>query len=60
MIKILGYIGLLIVAGLLLFFGIGPVLLADGSMTERLITLLVVLVLFGLWGFALRYWMKKN
>lgn len=30
---------------LVTFFGIGPVLLADGSMEERLFTLLVVLLI---------------
>lgn len=31
---------------LVTFFGIGPVLLADGSMQERLFTLLLVLLIF--------------
>ena len=31
---------------LVTLFGLGPVLLADGSMAERLLTLLVVMVLY--------------
>lgn len=38
---------------LVVFFGIGPVLLADGSMQERIFTLLVVLLL--LTGLLLLY-----
>ncbi|TLS35758.1 DUF6954 family protein [Pseudalkalibacillus caeni] len=30
------------------FFGLGPVLLADGSQSERFLTLLVILALYGL------------
>jgi hypothetical protein len=41
------------------FFGLGPVLLADGSKTERLLTLLVVLALYFLLVLALR-WVKKR
>jgi predicted neutral ceramidase superfamily lipid hydrolase len=31
---------------LVTFFGIGPVLLADGTMNERLVTLLVVILVY--------------
>ncbi|MBM7684352.1 DUF6954 family protein [Defluviitalea raffinosedens] len=41
------------------FFGLGPVLLADGSKTERLLTLLVVLALYFLLVLALK-WVKKR
>ncbi|WP_303861255.1 hypothetical protein [Alkalibaculum bacchi] len=30
------------------FFGLGPVLMADGVLTERLMTLFIVLLLYGL------------
>jgi len=35
-----------IVFALVTFFGLGPVILADGPMNERLMTLLVVLLLY--------------
>lgn len=52
---------LLIVAFILVtFFGLGPVLLADGSINERIITLLAVLVLYIIliWSFlrVLKYY----
>jgi hypothetical protein len=49
-VKIIFYI---IIAAAILsvtFFGLGPVLLADGSKTERIITLTVVLVLYVVLG----------
>ena len=39
----------------LTFFGLGPVLLADGSNRERLLTLLVVLILYAALTVLLRY-----
>lgn len=37
------------------FFGLGPVLMADGSRIERLLTFVVVLLLYLLLGFAFKY-----
>lgn len=37
---------LLILFLLVTFFGIGPVLFADGSLTERMITLAIVIILY--------------
>lgn len=38
---------LFVIAFLLItFFGLGPVLLADGTLVERLITLVIVIVLY--------------
>lgn len=37
------FIGLL---ALVTFFGIGPVILADGTMNERIITLLIAILLY--------------
>lgn len=39
---------------LVAFFGIGPILLADGSMQERIITLLIVILIFVLLTIVLR------
>lgn len=44
---------------LVTFFGIGPVLLADGSMQERLFTLLVVLLILTGLVLLLRYVKSK-
>jgi hypothetical protein len=44
--KILLYILLGITFILITFFGLGPVLMADGSTNERLITLLVIILLY--------------
>ncbi|NLK97453.1 DUF6954 family protein [Defluviitalea saccharophila] len=41
------------------FFGLGPVLFADGSRLERLITLLVVICLYVLLTLAFK-WVKKR
>ncbi|HHU63899.1 MAG TPA: hypothetical protein GXZ32_06840 [Clostridiales bacterium] len=47
---------------LVTLFGLGPVLLADGTMRERVITLIVVIAIYSVvtWGFrkALK-WSKK-
>ena len=53
------YIIVTILAALLTFFGIGPVLFADGSMNERLITLAIVLVGYAVLA-AIVLWVKKK
>jgi hypothetical protein len=45
---------------LITFFGLGPVLFADGSTSERLITLLVVVCLYLVVTIILRYLIKKK
>ncbi len=53
--KILLYIIVAIAFLLVTFFGLGPVLLADGQTGERIITLAVVLILYVVLGwFAVR------
>jgi hypothetical protein len=42
------------------FFGLGPVLLADGSMQERLMTLLVVIVIYVILTGCLLLWRKSR
>ena len=44
--KILFFTFISIAFLLVTFFGLGPVLLADGTFTERMLTLLVVLLLY--------------
>lgn len=50
--KILLYVVLAIIFILITFFGLGPVLLADGSMGERMATLAVVLLLYLILGWV--------
>jgi hypothetical protein len=45
MIRILAYVIIIPLILLVLFFGMGPVLLADGSSTERLTTFIIVAVI---------------
>lgn len=44
---------------LVTFFGIGPVLFADGSITERMITLVVVILIYAVLTIAFRFILKK-
>jgi hypothetical protein len=58
--RILAYITLAIIFMLITFFGLGPVLFADGSGWERLSTLLVVLALYGIVALAFYYTRKHR
>jgi hypothetical protein len=40
---------------LVTFFGVGPVLFADGSFNERMITLLVVILIYAVLTIAFRW-----
>lgn len=53
--KILSLVVIIIGFLLVTFFGLGPVLMADGSRIERLLTFVVVLLLYLLLGFAFKY-----
>ena len=44
---------------LVTFFGLGPVLFADGSNLERIITLAIVLIIYLLLTILLRFIIKK-
>ncbi|MDD2427311.1 MAG: hypothetical protein PHR78_05260 [Eubacteriales bacterium] len=50
--------------GFVTFFGIGPVLIADGSFQERMLTLSVVILIYIVLILGLvywnRYWKKKQ
>lgn len=58
--KILVYIIIAIAFLLITFFGLGPVILADGSMSERMWTLLVVLLLYFVLGWITLRFIKFN
>ena len=58
--KILIYTIITIAFLLITFFGLGPVVFADGSMSERLWTLLVVLLLYFVLGWITLRLIKFN
>lgn len=60
MIRLAGHIVFIALFLLITFFGIGPVLYADGIMRERLFTLVIVLVVYGIWLWLYRYFIKKT
>lgn len=53
----------IILFGLVTFFGLGPVLLADGSAKERITVLVMVLIIYLILGILLKYanqYLKKR
>lgn len=58
-IKYIGYVIFTILFILISFFGLGPVLMADGQTGERILTLIIVLIIYVIWFFALSYFIKK-
>ncbi|NLY65982.1 MAG: hypothetical protein GX069_00315 [Tissierellia bacterium] len=59
-IRWLGNIVFVALFALVTFFGLGPVLMADGTLQERLITLGVIIIIYIILITAFRYWRKKN
>ena len=57
--RILGYIIFITLFLGVTFFWIGPVLFADGQMTERIITLIVVFLIYWVLIMLFRYFIKK-
>ena len=58
--KVLAYVFIAIAFILVTFFGLGPVLLADGGFGERMITLAIVLGLYAVLIILFRNIRKKN
>lgn len=61
--KVLIYLVFIILYLFVAFFGIGPVLMADGTMNERMLTLGVIILIYALLTVALvkyRQWIKKK
>lgn len=58
--KALFYIIISIALILVTFFGLGPVMFADGSTSERLATLFVVVLIYLLLGFIIVWFRKHN
>ncbi len=46
MVRYIGYIVFMLLIAIVTFFGMGPVLLADGSMLERAATFAVVVIIY--------------
>lgn len=59
-IRWLGNIVFVALFALVTFFGLGPVLMADGTLQERLITLGVIIIIYIILITAFRYWRKKS
>ncbi len=57
--KWLIYIFFLLLFAAVTFFGLGPVLMADGSPLERIVTLAVVLLLYLVLVGGFIYWRKR-
>ena len=58
-IKLLGYIFLVIITLLLTFFGLGPVVFADGSTGERILTFMVVLMGYIVTAYLFLRWRRR-
>jgi hypothetical protein len=58
--KVLAYVFIAVAFILVTFFGLGPVLLADGGFGERMITLAIVLGLYAVLIILFRNIRKKN
>lgn len=50
----------IVLYGLVTFFGLGPVLLADGTAQERIMTLLLVLVIYSLLTAFFILWRRRK
>ncbi|MBU3188803.1 hypothetical protein K9O30_06465 [Clostridium bowmanii] len=58
--KWLIYVVFIIMYLLVTFFGLGPVLFADGSNSERIITLVIVVVIYIILSVSLKLLIKKT
>lgn len=52
--RVLVHAVFILLIGLVTFFGLGPVLMADGSIQERLVTGVIVLLIYLILGFGYR------
>lgn len=59
MLKVIGHIVFICLFLLITFFGIGPVVFADGSMKERIITLIIVILIYVVWIWLYRVFIRK-
>lgn len=57
--KILIHIFFIVLFLLITFFGIGPIIFADGVFSERIYTLIVVLIVYGIWTWLYRLLLKR-
>ncbi len=54
------YLVFVILYGTVTFFGLGPVMFADGSTTERVYTLIIVIILYVVISFAFQWFLRKK
>lgn len=59
LVKIIGYIFFAVAFLYVTFFGIGPVLLADGTTQERMITLGIIIIVYIVLIVLLRWFRRK-
>lgn len=59
MIKYLGYIVFTLLIAAVTFFGMGPVLFADGPTSERVITFVIVVIIYVVLIKLFGYWEKR-
>lgn len=57
--RLIIYIVFILLFILVTFFGLGPILMADGSTGERIATLAVVIVLYIILALLLRFLIKR-
>jgi protein-S-isoprenylcysteine O-methyltransferase Ste14 len=57
--KILIYIIFIVIYLVLTFFGLGPVILADGSSSERITTLLIVILAYAVVTLIFRWLLRR-
>jgi membrane protein DedA with SNARE-associated domain len=58
--KVIGYIIFFFIFIMLTFFGIDPVVFADGVLKERMLTLAIVVLAYIVWFFLFRFWLKRQ
>ncbi len=59
MLKVIGHVVFIILFLLITFFGIGPVVFADGSINERITTLIIVILIYGSCIWLYRIFIRK-
>ncbi|MBU5311245.1 hypothetical protein KQI38_04345 [Tissierella carlieri] len=59
MLKVIGHIAFIILFLFISFFGIGPVIFADGTMNERIMNLLIIILAYGILIWLYRIFIRK-
>ncbi|MCQ4925372.1 hypothetical protein NE686_19870 [Tissierella carlieri] len=59
MLKVIGHIAFIILFLFISFFGIGPVIFADGTMNERIMNLLIIILAYVILIWLYRIFIRK-